>query len=350
MLFELPSQDALYTALITRDTGYDGRAWVGVTSTGIFCRLSCPARKPKRDNCRWFEAPANCVAAGFRPCKRCNPLMTRADPVVSDLLEALDRDPAHRWTETEIIACGHDPSTVRRAFKRHLGVTFLDLARQRRLAEGFTTLQTGARVIDAQVAAGFDSPSAFRDAFVRWLGVAPGSLPKQAQLHAHWFQTPLGPMIAVADKHSLHLLEFTDRKALPNELQKLHQKAPIGLGTLDIHTRIEDQVCQFLSGTRRHFDLPLTLHGSPFVQDVWRLLQTIDAGETRTYGALAKTLGRPTAARAVARANGANQIAIIVPCHRVIGADGSLTGYGGGLWRKDRLIALEKSFAEKDKQ
>ncbi|MEL6642008.1 MAG: trifunctional transcriptional activator/DNA repair protein Ada/methylated-DNA--[protein]-cysteine S-methyltransferase [Pseudomonadota bacterium] len=348
MLFDLPSDEALYAALIARDTGYDGRAWVGVTSTGVFCRLSCPARKPKAENCQWFSAPAACLSAGFRPCKRCNPLMTRADPVMTELLTALDADPTHRWSEGDLVKRGFDPSTVRRAFKRNLGVTFLDLARQRRLAEGFTTLQGGARVIDAQVAAGFDSPSAFRDAFTRWLGVAPSSLPNAAHLQAHWFQTSLGPMIAVADKHSLHLLEFTDRKALPRELQRLHKATPIGLGPFDIHRRVEIQISEFLKGERPVFNLPLTLHGSAFVKDTWRLLRTIKAGETRTYGALAEMLGRPGAARAVARANGANQIAIVIPCHRVIGADGSLTGYGGGLWRKDRLIALEKSFAEKD--
>ncbi len=346
MLFELPPEDVLYAALLNRDTSYDGRAWVGVTSTGVFCRLSCPARKPKQENCRWFDTPAESLGAGFRPCKRCNPLMSQADPIIADLVTALNADPTYRWTEAAVAARGYDPSTVRRTFKRNLGMTFLDLARQRRLAEGFTTLQEGARVIDAQVAAGFESPSAFRGAFVRWLGVMPSDLPEHALLRAHWFDTSLGPMVAVADMHSLHLLEFTDRKALPKELQRLHQVSPIGLGMFDLHKQVENQMNAFLRGERRGFDIPLTLHGSPFVAEVWRKLQTIPAGQTRTYGALAKDMGRPSATRAVARANGANQIAIIIPCHRVLGADGTLTGYGGGLWRKDRLITLERAFLE----
>ena len=349
MLFDLPSKDVLYDALIARDAGFDGRAWVGVTTTGVFCRPSCPARKPKRANCRWFDAPADCLAAGFRPCKRCKPLYQDADPAVADLLQALDADPDYRWSEADIATRGYDPSTIRRAFKRSLGITFLDLARQRRLAQGFTTLQSGGRMVDAQVAAGFESASAFRQAFSRWLGLRAADLPKDAILRAHWIETDLGPMIAVADRHSLHLLEFTDRKALPTELRKLHQAHPISLGQYMLHDRLNQQLSHFFAGESDRFDIPLTLHGSPFTQEVWRHLQNIPAGETRTYGTLAKAIGRPSATRAVARANGSNQIAILIPCHRVIGADGSLTGYGGGLWRKDRLIALEKSYAEKDR-
>ncbi len=348
MLFELPSEETLYTALLARDAQFDGLAWVGVTTTGVFCRPTCPAKKPNRANCRWFDTPAACLAAGYRPCKRCNPRQGGADPVVKTLLAALEKEPERRWSESDIVAQGLDPSTVRRAFRRTLGMTFLDIARQRRLAQGFTTLQDGGRVIDAQVAAGFESPSAFRRSFGRWLGLSLRDLPTASLLRAHWFQTELGPMVAVADQHSLHLLEFADRKALSTELRKLHKSHPISLGKFRIHDAVEEQLGHFLSGAREVFDVPLTLHGSPFTQSVWRILRFIPAGQTRTYGDIARELGRPGATRAVARANGANQIAILIPCHRVIGADGALTGYGGGLWRKDRLISLEKSYARKD--
>lgn len=348
MLFDLPSDDVLYDALLTRDAAFDGRAWVGVTTTGIFCRPSCPARKPKRDNCRWFAEPAACLIAGFRPCKRCNPLQTADDPAVADLLNALNAAPAYRWSEADIVARGYDPSTVRRAFKRSLGTTFLELARHRRLAEAVVTLSDGGRMIDAQIAAGFESASAFRQAFSRWLGVRRADLPTDALLRAHWMQTPLGPMIAVADKHSLHLLEFTDRKALPAELRNLHAKHPIALGKFDTHRVLETELDAYFAGRSDHFTIPLTLHGPAFTRLVWHALRDIPAGETRSYGALANMLGRPTASRAVARANGSNQIAILIPCHRVIGADGSLTGYGGGLWRKDKLITLEKIYAAKE--
>lgn len=347
MLFDLPSDDVLYDALIRRDAGYDGRAWVGVTTTGIFCRPSCPARKPKRENCKWFDHAGACLAAGFRPCKRCHPLDHQTDPAVASLLTALEDAPGHRWSEQDIIRLGHDPSTIRRAFKRTFGMTFLDMARQRRLASGFTTLADGGRVVDAQIAAGFESSSAFRQAFAQLLGITPGDLPKDSLLRASWIATPLGDMVAVIDQHSLHLLEFADRKALATELLKLHGKHPISIGTFPLIDHVKRELETYFSGNLTSFTIPLTLHGTPFTQDVWHHIRKIPAGHTQTYGQLATAIGRPTATRAVARANGANQIAILIPCHRVIGADGTLTGYGGGLWRKDRLIAIEKTYAER---
>lgn len=346
MLFDLPSPAALYDALTTRDVGFDGRAWVGVTTTGIFCRLSCPARKPKFENCTWHASVGECLRTGYRPCKRCKPLHLQDEPALTALLAALDVDPDRRWGEDDIVAAGFDASTIRRASKRAFGMTFLDLARHRRLARGFTTLTDGGRVLDAQIAAGFESGSAFRAAFAKWLGIGPGGFAKDALLRAAWIETALGDMVAVADQHSLHLLEFADRKALPTELKRLHQKHPIGLGRFAIIDRLEAQLTAYLGGTRPTFDIPLTLHGTAFTKDVWEALIRIPAGQTQTYGGLAQSIGRPTAARAVALANGANQIAILIPCHRIIGADGALTGYGGGLWRKDQLITLERHYAK----
>lgn len=349
MLFDLPDPETLYTALIARDPAFDGRAYVGVTTTGVFCRLTCPARKPKVENCRWFDSAADCLAAGFRPCRRCHPLTTAGagDPVIAQLLQRLDDDPARRWSEDDIIALGFDPSTVRRAFKRSLGLTFLELARQRRLMTGFTTLAEGGRVIDAQLAAGFDSPSSFRTAFARLMGQSPATFARNALLRADWIDTPLGAMLAVSDPHALHLLEFTDRKALPGELARLSKANPsgIGIGRNAPTDRITAELDAYFKGESPRFTVPLAPQGSAFAIAVWDHLKTIPAGQTRTYGQIARDIGRPTATRAVARANGANQIAIVIPCHRVLGADGTLTGYGGGLWRKDRLIALEKHYA-----
>ncbi len=350
MLFDLPSDDTLYTALLARDHAYDGRAYVGVSSTGVFCRLTCPARKPKRENCSFFNDVAACIQAGFRPCKRCHPLTPQADadPAISQLIGALDADPNHRWSEADITARGFDPSTIRRSFKRNFGMTFLDMARQRRLAHGFSTLGQG-KVIDAQLDAGFDSPSAFRAAFAKLIGMAPGSFKPNAMLRADHIATPLGPMIAVCDKQALHLLEFADRKALPKELQRLrqHSKASIGIGRFDTTDQTAAQLADYFNGTSDQFTVPLVLHGTAFTREVWQALRKIPAGETRSYSAIARDIGAPQSPRAVARANGANQIALMIHCHRVIGADGSLTGYGGGLWRKQRLIDIEKHYARK---
>jgi AraC family transcriptional regulator of adaptative response/methylated-DNA-[protein]-cysteine methyltransferase len=165
-------------------------------------------------------------------------------------------------------------------------------------------------------------------------------------LQADWLTTPLGTMIAVTDNKSLHLLEFADRKALPAELKKLVDlsKGSVGVGRLAPHDVLEKELDAYFTGKSADFKIPLACHGSEFTRTVWDALREIPAGAVRSYSQIAEHIGRPTATRAVARANGANQIALIIPCHRVIGADGSLTGYGGGLWRKQKLIEIERQF------
>lgn len=348
--FDLPDSDRLYEALLARDPSYEGRAFVGVSSTGIFCRLTCPARKPKRENCTFFDTIGDCIAAGFRPCKRCHPLRpaTEAEPIIKTLLEALEARPDQRWYESDITAMGLDLSTVRRAFKRHFGITFLELARLERLRRGFEIYNDGGKVIDAQLEAGFSSASAFRSSTNQLLGAALGTLSKTPMLCIDWIETPLGPLIAVADTSALHLLEFMDRKALQTEMKKLAAGASgaIGFGRTAIHDQLATQLTAYFSGTSADFTVPLQYHGSGFTGRVWDALRTIPAGQTMSYGALAKSIDQPTATRAVAKANGANQIAILIPCHRILGADGSLTGYGGGLWRKQRLIEIEAGYAK----
>ena len=349
MMFSLPDPDVLYNALVARSDAYEGRAYVGVTSTGIFCRLNCPAPNPKPENCTFFENPGDCIAAGFRPCKRCHPLapVARLDPLVDQMLKAFDADPMRRWSETCVGAMGFDPSTVRRAFKRHFGMTFLEMARHRRLRHSAEVLAKGDKVIEAQLSAGFESPSAFRAAFAKLMGRAPGEFAENALLRASWIDTPIGAMVTICDATQVHLLEFPERKGLAREVQQLFQysKGQLGFGRFALTDQVQEQLTEFFEGRRLKFDLPLALHGTDFSKTVWRALQDIPAGQTRSYAQLAQAIARPTAMRAVARANGANQIAIVLPCHRVIGADGTLTGYAGGLWRKQKLIELERAYA-----
>jgi AraC family transcriptional regulator of adaptative response/methylated-DNA-[protein]-cysteine methyltransferase len=349
MLFDLPEPAILYEALLKRDPDYDGRAYVGVSSTGIFCRLTCPARKPRPENCSFYASVGECIQAGFRACKRCHPMApaAEADPAVKALLEALSERKGHRWSEADIVRMGFDPSTVRRSFNRHFGMTFLEMARLERLRHAHLALAGGSKVIEAQLDAGFESPGAFRAAFARLMGKPPGSFCADAMLRADYIDTPLGPMIALCDRTHLHLLEFADRKALPAELCRMHQvfKGGIGFGRHAPLDLLETQLDAYFSGGNAHFSVPMAFHGSDFTKSVWHALVKIPAGETRNYSTIATQIGRPSAVRAVARANGANQIALLVPCHRVVGADGSLTGYGGGLWRKQKLIEIERQYA-----
>jgi AraC family transcriptional regulator of adaptative response/methylated-DNA-[protein]-cysteine methyltransferase len=345
MLFDLPNEDTLYDALIARSSDYEGLAYVCVKTTGVFCRLTCPARKPNRENTLFYDSIATCMQSGFRPCRRCKPLeQPGKEPLIEELLAALDRDPAARWTEDELVCRGYDPSTVRRTFNRSLGMTFLDIARYRRLGEAARQLAGGARVIDAQFDAGYESSSGFRAAFQRLIGAAPVMSQNRELLCADWFDTPLGPMVAVADRTHLHLLEFHDRKALPAELESLQRKtrSRVAAGRPPPIYQIEAELRLYFKGRSADFRTPLALGGgTAFEREVWAKLMNIPVGETRAYGDLARGMDNPQVVRAVGRANGANQIAIVIPCHRVIGADGSLTGYGGGLWRKQWLLRHE---------
>lgn len=348
MLFDLPDHDTLYRALLARDPAYDGQAYVCISSTGVFCRMTCPARKPKSENCTFHATAGACLEAGFRPCLRCHPLepMAAADPAIGTLLSALEERPEHRWGEADVERMGFDPSTVRRSFKRQFGMTFLDMARQRRLRDGFETIAGGGKVIEGQLDAGFGSPSAFRAAFAKLIGKAPGNWASDPILFADWIPTPLGDMIAVSSASELHLLEFTDRKALRSELARLDRfaRGRVGIGRTDPTARTREELEAFFSGRSADFRTPLAYHGTAFTRAVWDALRQIPPGRTRSYSALAAAMGRPSATRAVARANGANQIALVIPCHRVIGADGSLTGYGGGLWRKQKLLEIERQY------
>ncbi len=170
-------------------------------------------------------------------------------------------------------------------------------------------------------------------------------------LHMARIETALGPMMAVSDARHLMLLEFSERKGLPGALCKLHRAARgrVAFGRSDPTDLAEAQLAAFFAGESADFNVPLAPLGTPFMQDVWQALRGIPAGQTRSYAQLAQSLNRPDAVRAVGRANGTNPIAILIPCHRLVGSDGSLTGYGGGLWRKQALIEHERGFAQPDR-
>ncbi|UXN03205.1 bifunctional transcriptional activator/DNA repair enzyme AdaA [Bartonella sp. HY406] len=344
----LNNDDELYQALCASSHAYDGHIFVCVKTTGIFCRLSCKARKPLQKNVFFADNAASCLEQGFRPCTKCKPLqsLSEKDPCYLDLMQRLESNPDHIWSEEDISALGYELSTVRRIFKRTIGMTFLDLARLKRASKAAAQLSAGDSVINTQLETGYESSSGFRDAIIRLIGEPPQALKNRTLLKAKWIDTPIGQMLAVADNQFLHLLEFFDRKGLPNELKKLQlsTKSAIEFANNEILDRLSAELDAYFSGQSCMFKTPLALHGSPFTANVWRALQEIPNGTTCSYAALAKDIERPTAMRAVARANGQNQIAIIIPCHRVIGSDGSLTGYAGGLWRKDWLLNHEKRF------
>jgi AraC family transcriptional regulator of adaptative response/methylated-DNA-[protein]-cysteine methyltransferase len=338
-------QDTCYAALLGRNADYDGVFYVGVRTTGIFCRPTCPARKPKRENCEFFADAQTALLAAYRPCARCRPLShpNETSDVVRRLIEAVEREPHRRWRDADFDALAVHASTARRQFQKRFGMTFVEYARARRLGSAFKAIRSGERVIDAQLDAGFDSGSGFRDAFARIMGAPPASRATRA-LFAAWIDTPVGPMTAIADERALYLLEFVDRRGLEREIERLRvkQKAGIAPGRTAPIVQIERELASYFAGRSTTFETPLECDGSPFQKAVWDALKTIPPGETWSYAQLARAVGRPRAVRAVGTANGANTLAIVIPCHRVINANGELGGYGGGLPRKRWLLEHER--------
>ncbi|CAM3763707.1 trifunctional transcriptional activator/DNA repair protein Ada/methylated-DNA--[protein]-cysteine S-methyltransferase [Cohnella lubricantis] len=346
MILELERKKELYKALVEKRTEYEGIFYVGVTSTGVFCRPTCPARKPKFENCEFYETAQQALLASYRPCQRCRPLShpNHVSDLVRVLVEAVEQNPEKRWRGQDFKALSVDESTARRQFKKRFGMTFVEYARARRMGLALKSIRSGEKIIDTQLAAGYDSSSGFRDAFSRIMGTPPSRLEDGRILKAAWLDTRLGPMIAIGDEDKLYLLEFVDRRGLEREVERLRKrtKAAIIPGeTKPIHS-IEKELAQYFDGKLTEFSTPLYLMGSPFQQSVWEQLRQIPPGETRSYADIAGALGKPTAFRAVAQANGANQLAIVIPCHRVINSDGGLGGYGGGLVRKEWLLTHER--------
>ncbi|MBE9913713.1 bifunctional transcriptional activator/DNA repair protein Ada [Paenibacillus donghaensis] len=335
-----------YNALVEKRSDYEGVFYVGVTSTGVFCRPTCPARKPKYENCEFYETAQQALLASFRPCQRCRPLShpNQVSDIVRLLVEAVEQNPEKRWKGHDFKTLSIDESTARRQFKKRFGMTFVEYARARRMGLALKSIRSGEKIIDTQLASGYDSSSGFRDAFSRIMGAPPTLLDDSRIFKAAWLDTQLGPMIAISDEIGLFLLEFVDRRGLEREVERLRKrlKAAIIPGQTQPIQSIEQELTQYFEGTLTEFRTPLHFIGTPFQRSVWEQLQQIPPGETRSYADIALALGKPTAYRAVAQANGANQLAIVVPCHRVINTDGKLGGYGGGVARKEWLLNHER--------
>lgn len=335
-----------YRALLDKNKAYEGVFFVGVKTTSVFCRPTCPARKPKIENCEFFETAQAALLASFRPCKRCKPLShpNIVSKLVQTLVDAVEKNPEKHWKESDFKKLSVDVSTARRQFKKRFGMTFVAYARARRMGLAMKQIKEGQAIIDAQLSSGYESGSGFRDAFSRIIGASPSKSENCKALKACWIDTPLGPMLAVADDEALCLLEFVDRRGLEKEIERLRKKTklPIIPGKSTPAQQMEKELGEYFAGIVQEFKTPLLLMGSLFQKRVWEELQKIPSGETRSYAEIAKAIGKPSAFRAVALANGANQIAIVIPCHRVINSNGDLGGYGGGIKRKEWLLKHER--------
>jgi len=316
-----------------------------VRTTGIFCRPTCSAKKPARENVDFFATPSEALHGGYRPCLRCQPMDPDKRPpkLIERLRAEVERAPGGRLTDKELATLSIDPSTARRQFKRHYGMTFQAYHRARRMGLALREVRRGGRVDEAKNGSGFESASGFREAFTRIFGDPPTAARDRTCLFAERIDTPLGPMLAVADDQGLRLLEFADRRATERELSILRGRLRTNIvpGEHRHLNAVRAQLADYFSGKNLEFDVPLAPVGSEFQVRAWKILRSIPVGETRSYSWMAKRLGDVEMRRAVGRANGENMICIVIPCHRVIRADGTLCGYGGGLWRKKWLLDHE---------
>lgn len=338
-----------YQALLNKDANYIGIFFAAIKTTGIFCLPTCRARKPKYQNVLFYTTIKETLNAGFRPCKICQPTQNayQMPAMVKNAIQLIQQHPKQKITDWQLKQHHIQPEKVRRYFKQHYGITFQAYHRMLRINTAYQELKQGNTITDTAFQSGYNSLSGFNYTYQKMTGKTP-----MQQLNLITMQrltTPIGPMFVAASEQGICLLEFVDRPMFETELKDLQQKlkARVIIGENHYTQQTEQQLQEYFAGKRTEFTLPLHTPGTDFQQSVWQQLQTIPYGHTRSYKQQAIAINKPSAVRAVANANGANRLSIIIPCHRVIGSNGELTGYGGGLPRKKWLLDHEQKHLTK---
>jgi AraC family transcriptional regulator of adaptative response/methylated-DNA-[protein]-cysteine methyltransferase len=343
-----PDFDTAWQAVQARDRASDGRFVFAVATTGIYCRPSCPARRPRRRNVRFFAGPEAAEAAGFRACLRCRPREDAHDPgrrlaeAARDYLEAhLDETVTLARLAEEV---GASPWHLQRTFKKHLGESPQSYVNSRRLERLRTTLREEDDVTTALYEAGFTSASQLYGQSDARLGMTPGAWRRGGEGVRVRFATAASPLgrvlVGATDRGVCSVLLGDDDQELEAALRRELPGATVEPAGPELDGWVEE-VLRRVAGETPARELALDTPGSDFQRRVWAALTEIPRGETRSYGEVAAALGRPSAVRAVARACASNRLAVVVPCHRVVKASGDLGGYRWGVERKRRLLAEE---------
>ena len=308
----LPPETTMYTALLEKHTAFERAFVAAIKTTGIFSRPTCTAKKPRPENVEYFARARDALALGYRPCRVCRPMERARDapPWLELLLKEVAGDPARRWTDADLRARDVDPARVRRWFKQHHGMTFQAYLRALRINRAFGLIRHNSGVTDAAFESGFESLSAFHEAFKNLAGFAPSHSATASVVTINRILSPLGPMLAGASDRGLCLLEFIDRRMLETQIKRLraHLGASFLPGEHPLFTAVQGQLDAYFDGELKEFDIPLDLRGTPFQESVWTVLRQIPYGVTRSYLDQAIALGSPKAVRAVASANGDNRI------------------------------------------
>jgi AraC family transcriptional regulator of adaptative response/methylated-DNA-[protein]-cysteine methyltransferase len=342
------SDDDRWSAVLKRDVSADGAFVFAVKTTGIYCRPSCPSRRPKRQNVEFFALNAEAEAACYRPCRRCKPgEMSIAQKNVAAVETAcrLMQDRAYTLKLEDLAeAAGMSPFHFHRIFKQQTGMTPKQYAKTLQDSRVRQSLQSENSVTAAIYEAGFESPARFYERAVKLLGMSPGDYRDGGRGQTIWYsfaQTSLGLVLVAGTAKGICSIRFGDSEAaLAAELQALFPKAHI--------LRAGDEMAAIVAKTVAHIDrpepsfaLPLDIQGTAFQHKVWTALQDIPFATTATYSDIAEKIGKPSSTRAVANACGANPVAVAIPCHRVKRSDGGLGGYRWGIERKKELLKRE---------
>lgn len=332
------SEEQCWAAFEARERAYDDRFVVGVVTTGIYCRPSCPARRPKRENVRFFTDPQAARSTGLRACLRCRPDHAAPDAAaVAEARRLLEQEGGPLSLELLARRTGYSPSHLQRIFTRTLGISPAAFGRSLRLERARQSLASGASVTEAIYEAGYSGPSRFY-AQASALGAPPATIRRGGEGMTITFahaQTRFGPMLIAATSNGLC------HAAFDSGLARLQAKYPRAVLVEDPEAPLIRAALAAIEDPSLAAALPVDVPGTAFQQRVWAELRKIPPGETRSYLDIARALGDPRATRAVGGANGKNPIAVLVPCHRVIAHDGGLGGYAGGLELKRALLAAE---------
>ncbi len=335
----------MYQALLNKDVSYEGSFIAAVKTTGIFCRPTCTARKPKKENVEFFSTTKEAILHGYRPCKVCSPLemLGETPEYIKNIIKEISDNPSKKFKDWDLRQKGIEPSKIRRWFLKNHGITFHSYQKMFRINTAFKKIQNGETVAAAAFDSGYESLSGFNDTFKSVFGVSPSNSKEKTVIDIIRIETPLGTMLAGGVADGICLLEFSDRRMLETELKQIAKyfNATLIQGENKHFTLLRKELKEYFEKKLKNFSIPLCAPGTEFQKTVWKTMQKIPYGATWSYKQEAEKLGKPKSVRAVANANGQNRISIIIPCHRVIGSNGTLTGYGGGLWRKKWLLEHE---------
>lgn len=346
------NDDQRWQLVLHRDSRADGQFVTAVRSTGIYCRPSCPAKHPLRKNVAFYHTPGEAEQAGFRACRRCRPTDSGADAqvkVIHSVCRYIETHLDSALTLAELSRHAHlSPYHLQRTFKRLMGVSPRQYAAACRATQLKKNLKETQTVTDATYNSGYGSLSRLYEQ--TRLGMTPTIYRRGgAGLTIHYTITdsPLGRLLVAATEQGVCFISLADSdKTLEAALRGDYHSAEIQRDEVGLRQWV-NAVVSYLNGKQPHLDLPVDIQGTAFQRQVWEALRAIPYGETRTYGQIAEAIGKPSAARAVGHACGANPVALVIPCHRAVGSSGSLTGYRWGVERKERLLASESQRAGK---